>query len=234
MRPSLPLVLLLLSPPLPAAAQAPGQPKPARKPAATAPLATEDQKTVYALGLSIWRNLASLELSPAEVEILKRAISDAAAGKPQVSLEVYGPKIEAFGKARAQRALEKEKARSRAYCEAAAREPGAVKTGSGLVFFDVRPGTGESPKPTDTVKVHYRGTLVDGTEFDSSYKRGQPTTFKVKEVIRGWTQALQLMKEGAKWQLFVPPELAYGERGAGRGIPPNSTLIFEVELISVQ
>jgi FKBP-type peptidyl-prolyl cis-trans isomerase FklB len=95
-------------------------------------------------------------------------------------------------------------------------------------------GSGKIPQATDTVTVNYKGTLIDGTEFDSSYKRGQPATFKVNGVIRGWTQALQLMKEGSKWQLFVPPDLAYGERGAGRNIPPNSTLIFEVELISVR
>ncbi len=93
--------------------------------------------------------------------------------------------------------------------------------------------SGKSPQVTDTVTVNYRGTLIDGAEFDSSYKRGQPATFKVNGVIRGWTQALQLMKEGSKWQLFIPPELGYGDRGAGP-IQPNSTLLFEVELISVK
>jgi FKBP-type peptidyl-prolyl cis-trans isomerase len=90
------------------------------------------------------------------------------------------------------------------------------------------------PKPTDTVETHYRGTLIDGREFDSSYKRGQPATFAVNGVIKGWTEALQLMKAGSKWQLFVPPELAYGDRGAGPMIGPNATLIFEVELLSVK
>jgi FKBP-type peptidyl-prolyl cis-trans isomerase FklB len=104
---------------------------------------------------------------------------------------------------------------------------------SGLEYKVVTEGSGKMPKPEDTVKVHYKGTLIDGTEFDSSYRRGEPSTFKVKGVIKGWTEALQLMKEGSKWQLFIPPELGYGERGAGP-VPPNSTLIFEVELLAIQ
>jgi FKBP-type peptidyl-prolyl cis-trans isomerase FklB len=105
---------------------------------------------------------------------------------------------------------------------------------SGLQYKEIAPGTGKSPKTTDTVTTHYKGALIDGTEFDSSYKRGEPVSFPVSGVIAGWTEALQLMKEGAKWQLFVPSNLAYGERGAGREIGPNATLIFEVELISIQ
>ena len=105
---------------------------------------------------------------------------------------------------------------------------------SGLQYKVIAEGSGKTPQATDTVTVNYKGTLIDGTEFDSSYKRGQPASFQVNGVIKGWTEALQLMKEGSKWQLFIPPDLAYGERGAGRTIPPNSTLIFEVELISVK
>jgi FKBP-type peptidyl-prolyl cis-trans isomerase FklB len=105
---------------------------------------------------------------------------------------------------------------------------------SGLQYKVLTQGSGKMPKAEDTVTVNYKGTLIDGTEFDSSYKRGQPATFQVKGVIKGWTEALQLMKEGSKWQLFIPPELAYGERGAGRDIGPNSTLIFEVELLSIK
>ncbi len=98
----------------------------------------------------------------------------------------------------------------------------------------IKAGIGKKPKLSDYVTTHYRGTLIDGTEFDSSYKRGQPATFQVSGVIPGWTEALQLMEEGAKWQLFIPPNLAYGERGAGGVIGPNATLIFEIELISIQ
>jgi FKBP-type peptidyl-prolyl cis-trans isomerase len=108
-----------------------------------------------------------------------------------------------------------------------------MTTASGLQYEVLASGTGKSPTATDKVTVHYRGTLTDGTEFDSSYKRGQPAVFPVNRVIPGWTEALQLMKEGDKWRLTIPPQLAYGERGAGRLIPPNSTLVFEVELIKV-
>ncbi|MCX5910402.1 MAG: FKBP-type peptidyl-prolyl cis-trans isomerase, partial [Deltaproteobacteria bacterium] len=105
---------------------------------------------------------------------------------------------------------------------------------SGLQYKVVKAGNGKKPKATDTVVTHYKGTLLDGTEFDSSFKRNQPATFKVNGVIRGWTEALQLMEEGAKWILYVPAALAYGDRGAGQQIGPNATLIFEVELISIQ
>jgi FKBP-type peptidyl-prolyl cis-trans isomerase FklB len=104
---------------------------------------------------------------------------------------------------------------------------------SGLQYKVLTEGSGKIPKAEDTVTVHYKGTLIDGREFDSSYKRGNPATFQVKGVIKGWTEALQLMREGSKWQLFIPPELGYGERGSG-SIPPNSTLIFEVELLTVK
>ena len=113
------------------------------------------------------------------------------------------------------------------------KKEGVKTLPSGLQYKEITPGTGKTPKPTDTVTTHYRGMLIDGKEFDSSYKRGEPATFPVSGVIAGWTKALQLMKEGAKWQIFLPPNLAYGERGAGRDIGPNATLVFEVELISV-
>lgn len=105
---------------------------------------------------------------------------------------------------------------------------------SGLQYKVIKDGTGKTPKLTDTVSTHYRGTLLDGTEFDSSYKRNEPAEFPVSGVIKGWTEALQLMKEGAKWVLYVPPKLAYGERGAGGIIGPNETLIFEIELLKVK
>ena len=114
------------------------------------------------------------------------------------------------------------------------KKEGVKTLPSGLQYKVIKAGTGKKPKLTDTVTTNYRGTLIDGTEFDSSYRRGQPASFPVNGVIPGWTEALQLMEEGAKWQLFVPPNLAYGDRGAGRQIGPNATLIFEVELISIQ
>jgi len=114
-----------------------------------------------------------------------------------------------------------------------AKKEGVKTTASGLQYKIIKSGTGESPKPTDTVKVHYHGTLIDGTVFDSSVQRGQPVTFPVERVIPGWVEALQLMKVGDKWQLFIPAKLAYGDRSPGPAIPPNSVLIFEVELLGI-
>jgi FKBP-type peptidyl-prolyl cis-trans isomerase len=121
-----------------------------------------------------------------------------------------------------------------AFLEANKTKDGVVTLPSGLQYKVLQEGTGPKPAPTDTVVCNYRGTLLDSTEFDSSYKRGQPATFPVTGVIKGWTEALQLMPVGSKWQLFIPSELAYGERGAGGQIGPNATLIFEVELLSIQ
>ena len=120
------------------------------------------------------------------------------------------------------------------YLAANRKREGVVSLPSGLQYEVVTAGSGKSPAATDTVVVHYKGTLIDGKEFDSSYKRGQPATFPVNGVIKGWTEALQLMKEGAKWKLFIPADLAYGSRGAGADIGPNSALVFEVELIEVK
>lgn len=114
------------------------------------------------------------------------------------------------------------------------KKTGITTTDSGLQYRVIEQGQGETPGKDDRVLVHYRGKLIDGTEFDSSHKRNKPASFKVNQVIKGWTEALQLMPRGSHWQLFIPPELAYGEKGAGRSIPPNSTLIFDVELIAIQ
>jgi FKBP-type peptidyl-prolyl cis-trans isomerase FklB len=115
-----------------------------------------------------------------------------------------------------------------------AKKEGVKTTASGLQYKVLKSGTGESPKPTDKVKVHYHGTLIDGTVFDSSVQRGEPISFPVGGVIQGWVEALQLMKVGDKWQLFIPARLAYGENSPGSGIPPNSVLIFEVELLAIE
>ena len=129
---------------------------------------------------------------------------------------------------------EKNKTEGTKYLEENKKKAGVKTTASGLQYKVVKDGTGAQPKATDMVTVNYRGTLIDGTEFDSSYKRGQPATFPVNGVIKGWTEALQLMKQGSKYQLFIPSTLAYGERAMGPDIGPNSTLIFEVELQDVK
>jgi FKBP-type peptidyl-prolyl cis-trans isomerase FklB len=136
--------------------------------------------------------------------------------------------------AKQQAMADKNKKEGEAFLAENKKKEGVKTLPSGVQYKVIKAGTGKKPKLTDTVTVHYRGTLIDGTEFDSSYKRGQPASFQVSGVIPGWTEALQLMGEGAKWQLFVPSNLAYGERGTGGPIGPNATLIFEVELISVQ
>lgn len=207
-------------------------PAPKPTPAATPALTTDDDKTIYSLGLAMYRSLANFNLSPAEIEIVKQAISDAAAGKPAVEIATYGPKIQEFAKARAAKAAEKEKAVSNAYLEKSAAEPGAVKTASGMIYRDITPGTGAQPAATDTVKVHYRGTLVNGTEFDSSYKRNEPAQFPLNGVIRCWTEGVQKMKVGGKAQLVCPSDIAYGDQGRP-GIPGGAALIFEIELLDI-
>ena len=193
---------------------------------------TNEQKTIYALGLSIYRSLGQFNLSPEELATVQRAISDAAAGKPAIDLNTWGPRIQALAQARAAQALDKQKAASQAYLDKAAGEAGAIKTGSGMIYREMRDGTGPSPAATDMVKVNYRGTLVNGTEFDSSYARNVPGQFNLNGVIPCWTEGLQKMKVGGKAQLICPSDLAYGDRGRP-GIPGGATLIFEVELLEI-
>jgi len=201
-------------------------------PAAPAALATDDEKTIYALGLQMYKSLAPFDLSPAELEIVKRAVNDAAAGKPAIDLNTWGPKMAVLYSARSARAAEKQKAAAGAFLAKAAAEPGATKTDSGIVYRQLRAGTGASPKASDTVKVNYRGTLPDGTEFDSSYKRNQPAQFPLTGVIKCWTEGVQKMKVGGKSQLVCPSDLAYGDRGTP-SIPGGATLVFEIELLDI-
>ncbi len=204
-------------------------PKP---PVAAKPLATDDEKTVYALGLSIGQSLSMFNLTPTEIDIVKRAITDAANKKPEIELSEWGPKIDPLARSRAAAVAEKQKASSAAYLAKCAAEPGAVKTESGLVYRELKVGTGGSPKATDTVKVNYRGTLTDGTEFDSSYKRNEPAQFPLNGVIKCWTEGVQRMKVGGKSQLVCPSDLAYGDQGRP-SIPGGATLVFEIELLDI-
>lgn len=193
---------------------------------------TDDEKIIYALGLSIYRSIGQFDLSPAELEIVKQAMTDAAAKKPAVDLQTWGPKIDGLVEARSNRLAERQRAASKTYLDKAAMEPGAIKTETGLIYRELQPGTGPSPKSTDTVRVNYRGTLVDGTEFDSSYSRNEPAEFGLDHVIPCWTEGLQKMKVGGKAQLVCPSELAYGDKGQS-SIPGGAALVFEVELLGI-
>ena len=196
------------------------------------PPQTDDEQAVYALGLSIYEQLKAFEMSPSEMDLLKRAITDAANKTPAGKLDEWGPKINALAQARRQRVAERQKVASGEYLAKAAAEPFNMKTDSGIVYREITAGTGESPKATDTVKVHYRGTLVDGTEFDSSYTRNEPATFPLNNVIKCWTEGVQKMKTGGKSRLVCPSDLAYGDQGRP-GIPPAAVLIFEIELLEI-
>lgn len=196
-----------------------------------------DSKTrfSYGLGLSLGSNLKRNGVDPGEVDLDQfiRGFKDAAGGTAQMTESEARNAIMAYQSEARKRMAENNKKAAEQFLAANKSREGVVTTTSGLQYKVLSEGAGDSPKANDQVTVHYKGTLLDGTEFDSSYKRGQPATFGVGQVIKGWTEALQLMKPGAKWQLFIPPELAYGEAGRP-GIPPNSLLQFEVELISVQ
>ena len=199
------------------------------------PPKTEEQKTLYAIGLLVSRSIAVFNLSPEELEFVKQGLTDAATGKkPDVDLSSYNDKVQDLARARRKAQGEKLAATNREFIAKAAADKGAVKTDSGLIYLPVKEGTGASPTVTDTVKVNYRGTLPDGKEFDSSYKRGKPAEFRVDGVIKCWTEALQKMKPGGKARLVCPPGIAYGDAGAGDLILPGATLIFEVELLEVK
>jgi FKBP-type peptidyl-prolyl cis-trans isomerase FkpA len=196
---------------------------------------TEHQKTLYALGQAMARQAGVFDLTRAELDSVQKGFRDGVLGaKSAVDMSVYGPKIQPLAEARQAAAAEKSSAAGRELLAKAAAAKGAVKAPSGLVYVSLREGSGTQPAPTDTVSVHYRGTLPDGTEFDSSYKRKEPTEFPLNGVIPCWTEGVQKMKVGGKARLTCPPEIAYGTRGAGGVIPPNATLTFEVELIAVK
>jgi FKBP-type peptidyl-prolyl cis-trans isomerase FklB len=204
-------------------------------------LKNKKDKVSYSMGINIGTNLKkeSIDVNP---EALSRGIKDALSGsKPLMTEQEINETMTDFQKeliakqqARLKELGEKNKKEGEAFLAENKKKEGVVTLPSGLQYKVIKEGNGKIPKLTDTVTIHYRGTLIDGTEFDSSYGRGQPVTFPVKGIIPGFSEAVQLMKVGSKWQLFIPSNLAYGEKGAGNGIGPNTTLIFEVELLSIK
>jgi FKBP-type peptidyl-prolyl cis-trans isomerase len=208
-------------------------------PAPAAPT-TQKEKLSYAVGMNLGRQFKSQEVD-IDTAMLARGIRDAIAGKTAITEEEARTVMTAFQSemrtkqaATMAQAAEKNSKEGEAFLAENKTKEGVVTTASGLQYKIVKEGTGPKPTLEDTVVCHYRGTLIDGTEFDSSYKRNEPAKFPVKGVIKGWTEALQLMSVGSTWQLFVPSSLAYGERGVGSQIGPNTMLIFDVELISIQ
>ncbi len=207
-------------------------------------LKDKKEKTSYSMGYNIgnaWKR-QGIEPQDVDVDVLVSAIKDVMAGKDSLITDQENRELlSAFqtdlrNRREEKRKVqgEKNKVEGQEFLTQNKSKPGVQTLPDGLQYKVLTPGNGPKPTTNDTVTVNYRGTLIDGTEFDSSYKRGQPATFKVTGVIKGWTEALQLMPVGAKWQLFIPADLAYGERGSGANIAPNATLIFEVELISIQ
>ena len=218
-----------------------GQAAGAKRPATAAfPLKTQKEKASYAIGEKIGLGLKKDEVD-VDAASLSRGLRDALAGnKPmltdeeaQAALTAMAAELRAKQELKLEALSAPQKKAGAEYLAANQGKEGVVTLPSGLQYKILKEGTGPKPTATDKVVCNYRGTLIDGTEFDSSYKRNEPVTFPVNQVIKGWTEALQLMPVGSKWQLFLPSDLAYGNQGAGKEIAPGSTLIFEVELLSI-
>jgi FKBP-type peptidyl-prolyl cis-trans isomerase FkpA len=194
----------------------------------------DDPNTFYAVGLGMARQLSVFKLTPDEFELVKQGLIDGVTGKtPRVDLDAYNKKIPELAIARRDIEGQKLAAGAAEFIEKAAKEKGAIKTKSGMIFLSQREGGGATPAATDKVSVNFRGTLIDGKEFESSYKRGQPSEIPLNSVIPCWTEGLQMMKTGGKAKLVCPPEIAYGAQGKGF-IPANATLVFEIELLEIK
>jgi FKBP-type peptidyl-prolyl cis-trans isomerase len=204
-------------------------------------LKDQKDKASYSIGYDIGETFKKQKIE-VNVDALVAGLTEAMSGKEaamtkedrEKTLQTFQKEMMEKQVAASKEAGAKNQAEGDKFLAENKKKDGVKTTASGLQYKVLKEGSGESPKETDTVVTNYRGTLIDGTEFDSSYKRNEPATFPVNRVIKGWTEALQLMKPGAKYQLFIPSALAYGERGAGQQIGPNATLIFEVELLSVK
>ncbi len=200
-------------------------------------LDTDQKRMSYIIGYQIAQQIKGDGVD-LDMKIFTQAFKDVEEGKTtRLSNEEAQATMQRIQEQRtkdAQKQAEQNKQKGQKFLAANAKKKGVKTTESGLQYKVLNAGSGKTPKGTDMVEVHYRGTLIDGAEFDSSYSRGEPTSFPVNGVIKGWTEALMMMKEGDKWQLFIPPELAYGPRGAGAMIGPDATLVFEVELLKVK
>ena|SRR5256886_4836928 len=200
------------------------------------PLKDQKDKSSYAIGLNIGMNFNKQKIA-INPDVFVAGVKDGLAGKPQMTeaeVRETMTNLEKDMESKQKEASQKNASDGEKFLAENKKKEGVKTTASGLQYKVIKEGTGPQPKGTDTVTVNYRGTLIDGTEFDSSYKRGQPATFPLNAVIKGWTEGLQLMKVGSKYQIFIPASLGYGERGAGADIGPNSTLIFEVELMDAK
>lgn len=197
-------------------------------------LETDAEKTLYALGVAMGQSVGDFSLTEAELEIVAAGFADSVRGnEPRVDVQTYGPLIQRLAEERASAAAAEEKAASSEFLAEKATESGAEQTDSGLVFIPVEQGSGESPGAADTVRVHYHGTLRNGTVFDSSRQRGQPVSLSLDGVIPCWTEGLQKMQVGGTAELVCPSELAYGDQGTGP-IPGGATLMFEIELLGIE
>lgn len=228
-------------------AQEPKPAQPKAKESAKGDLASDREKASYGIGLSMGRQFKAQGID-INTDLVARGLKDGLAGtQPLLTDQEIQAAMETIRKELIARQAEmqakqaeqgkasaaKNQQEGAAFLAANAKKQGITTLPSGLQYKVLKGGNGPTPKATDTVRAHYRGTLIDGTQFDSSYDRGEPLEIGVGNVIPGWTEALQRMKVGSKWQLFIPANLAYGERGAGEDIPPNSTLIFDIELLGI-
>ena len=196
--------------------------------------ATDADKTLYVMGVALARTFQNLDLTPAELAVLKEGLSDAGARRPlKVSPETWGPKIPAFTKARLAKIADEERAGSAAYAERIAAEPGTLRQPSGFFYRELKAGAGASPAPGQKVLLRYTGTLVDGTVFDSSTREGRPVVFDLSNVIPCFKEGILLMKTGGRARLVCPAALAYGDVGLPPRIRPGATLVFDVELVDL-
>jgi len=220
---------------LPSCSSKPGDEQASAASDAAPELTTDDDKAFYAFGLNLSQQLGNLSLTEHDLTMLKAGLTDGVLKRPpKIEAKQYQAKFQEIAKARMNAGAATAKKEGQDFADKAATEKGAQKTASGAVYQEITPGTGDSPAATDKVKVHYKGTLTDGTVFDSSIDRGQPATFPLNQVIKCWTEGIQLMKVGGKGKLTCPSDVAYGDTGRPPTIKPGATLVFEVELLGIE